>query len=144
MRTLHDGIRLTYNPKTGKMEKVEGFSFLGITHVTMPWNWFEICASLPRSETVFPVAGLICLQKDLKRSQRITLPRTALSRCGITGQALSRALAILQEAGLIEVIHKPGQKSEIVVVDPQGTAAMAKREQQLKLVINNDEWEGEP
>jgi len=90
MRTPHDGIRLTYNPKTGKMEKVEGFSFLGITHVTMPWNWFEICASLPRSETVFPVAGLICLQTDLKRSQRITLPRTALSRCGITGQALRR------------------------------------------------------
>jgi hypothetical protein len=109
------------------MEKVEGFSFLGITHVTMPWHWFEICASLPRGETAFPVAGLICLQKDLKHSQRITLPRAALSRCGITRQALSRALAILQEAGLIEVIHKPGRKSEIVVVDPQGAAAMAKR-----------------
>jgi len=126
MRTPHDGVRLTYNPKTRKMEKVEGFSFLGITHVSIPWNWLEICAALPGNK-VFAVAALICLQKDLRRSQRITLPKEALSRCGISRSVLSKSLVALQEAGLIEVFHKPGQKSEIVVVDPQGTAAMAKR-----------------
>ena len=136
MRTPHDGVRLTYNPKTRKMEKVEGFSFLGITHVSIPWNWLEICAAFPGNK-VFAVAALICLQKDLRRSQRITLPKEALSRCGISRSVLSKALDALQEAGLIEVFHKPGQKSEIVVVDPQGTAAMAKREQRLKLVVNN-------
>ena len=131
MRTPHDGVRLTYNPRTRKMEKVEGYCFLGITHVSIPWNWLEICAAFPGNK-VFAVAALICLQKDLRRSQRITLPKEALSRCGISRSVLSKSLVALHEAGLIEVFHKPGQKSEIVVVDPQGTAAMAKREKRLK------------
>ena len=61
----------------------------------------------------------------------------------ISRSVLSKALVALQKAGLTEVFHKPGQKSKIVVVDPQGTAAMAKREQRLKVVVNNDEREDE-
>lgn len=131
--TTQKGRRLTWNQKTKAWQEVTSSkspNYRGIRYVAAPWSWFKIAAALPGKAGA--VAILINLQKDLKQSSSITLPKALLSECKIDRWALYRALADLQKAGLITFVSKPGRKTVITIVDPE-------RGRRPRLVVSQDE-----
>ena len=81
----------------------------------IPWSWIEAAMRLPgRSSDV----GIILWQVAGMRKNRIVrFEHKAARSVGIERRAVSRALASLENAGLVEVERKPGRCPVVTLLD---------------------------
>lgn len=79
----------------------------------IPLSDLTIAARLPGRALALYIA--ILHQADLTRSSRVKLPRALLDNFSIDKDAKSRALKVLEQAGLISVQQRPGCNSTVIV-----------------------------
>jgi hypothetical protein len=80
----------------------------------IPWSWIAAAAALPSRALL---VGL-CLWRlvGAMRSDTITFGNSDLRQLGIDRATKSRALRVLEKAGLIKVTHHPGRFPKVTVL----------------------------
>jgi hypothetical protein len=83
----------------------------------IPWPWLETAAQLPGRA----LALALCLWREVGRHKRRTV-RLCLGQVGlgVNEQAARRALRVMEVAGLVSVLRKPGRGLEVTLLDLPG------------------------
>jgi hypothetical protein len=79
----------------------------------IPWSWISEAANL--SGGALKVSLAIWQLAGMKKSRKVKLSNTILKELGVSRNTKYRALADMENAGLISVSHKSGNSPEIEI-----------------------------
>ena len=83
----------------------------------IPWLWLSTAARLP-GRALHVAVGLYH-RSWLTRSRTVHLPTELMDELGIQRHSLYRALAALEEAGLVSTVRRRGVKPRVTILELQ-------------------------
>jgi len=81
----------------------------------VPWDWIARAAQQPGK--ALHVAIALWFMAGIKRARTVALPGLALRVLGVSRYAGYRALAALDEAGLVAVARHPGRNPVVTILE---------------------------
>lgn len=104
--------KLAYNTSTGKY--TESIGTPKFIKGPIPFQWQQAANALPGS------AGLVGLAlwflSGIKKSKTVKITAEAMRFAGCTRQTFAKGLNVLEDAGLIAVERKIGQKPTVTII----------------------------
>jgi hypothetical protein len=89
----------------------------------LPLSWWESACSLSGPKVLSLSLAVWFLQGLRDRMDGLELSTVTLERFGVVGgSSKSRALAVLEEAGLLQVVRSPGKNPFVSITGPVGMA----------------------
>jgi hypothetical protein len=82
-----------------------------------PFSWSQFCTASRLPGKALSVWELAQHRKRVTGLSAVTLPNEMLEEAGINEDAKSRALKLLEQAGLIKVARSPGRSPRIALVE---------------------------
>jgi hypothetical protein len=87
----------------------------------VPWNWLTTAARLPGK--ALHVGVVLWHRAGLEKKTQVTLPSSRFKALGVSRYAGSRALAALEQAGLVAVVRKQGRAPRVTLLPAPTTAS---------------------
>ena len=101
-------------PRSRKARRrIDGFFIKG----PIPWRWISAAARLPGK--ALHVGIFLWFQHGMKKGGEVKVGMSGFSDMGFVRSTASRALASLENAGLISVRRAPGRKALVKIRDVQ-------------------------
>jgi hypothetical protein len=99
----------------------------------IPLNWLTACQEM--SGKTIMVALAIWWQAGMHGRQNLKLTTSGLKRFGVDRKAKDRALATLEEAGLVSVLRQRGRNPLITLLTDQTTPEVAERQETAPALV---------